>query len=708
MNHHNRSDLRELFEPRTIAVVGASPDFSKGGNRPLRFLRQHGFCGEVYAVNPKYDQIDGIECYPGVLDIPGPVDTVMITVPEPLVVGVLKDCAKKGVKLAVIRTAFNFSDPTENQKMGSFFFSLRNCGLRIIGPNSVGFVNVHRNIAAYFHVCLSMKRLIPGRVGLVSQSGGLSGVLFNKIQDQNVGFSYVFSTGIEEDLELADFVQFLVEDPQTNVIACFVEGFRDPQKILTTFGKALEVNKPVILMKIGRSELGVKAAVSHTGKMVGKDDIWNAIFRQKGVIRVETLEELKETTCFFAKCKKTQRGNIGIFAASGGSVTISADQVGLKGLTLPHLSEETLTDLQKILPKYASIRNPLDASPVGDERYLQCLEIFSGDKNIDMILLPLTIVVEGFGASRARQIVQLQKSIQKPVIVLWLGGSLVQEGMRIIEESEIPIFRTEDVCIKALRSFVSYLKFQTSPQIPTTLNCGRIGIPAPEPWKSKDIVLDKSIFERFGIPIAKEGIAHSMMEALDLASRIGYPVALKVISPQLIHKTEAGAVRLHIRSDEELKEHYLKILESLNGLDPRPEIWGLLIQEMVSDGAEVLLGMYRDEEIGPVLTCSLGGVFVELIKDMAIRLPPLNYSGAKEMIEELKGVDALRGFRAKKRLDIDALTDAIVKFSQMIIALNGKVAEMEVNPLIVLEEGKGVKIVDSRIVPRSERCPASG
>ena len=470
--------LRKLFDPKTIAVVGASPDTSKGGYLVLFvFLPHHGFTGRVYPVNPKYEQIGDLKCYPTVLDIPDALDAVMITLPENLVLGVLKDCLEKGVKLAIIRTAFEEffdGDETKGQKKVAFLELIRGKGLRIMGPSSLGFVNVHRQIAAYFHVCLSMERLVAGNIGLVSQSGGLSGVIFNKAQDYGVGFSYFFSTGVETDLETADFIDFLVDDPDTKVISCFVEGFNDPQRILATFGKAGEANKPIIIMKIGRSELGMKAAKSHTGKMVGKDDNWNAIFKQKGIIRVETIDELVETCSLFAKCKNPRNDKIGIMAASGGAATILTDQMGFYKLNLPDLNTYTRTKLREILPSYASINNPLDVSPIGDEGYLKCLEIFSEDNNFGTILLPLTIVPEDFGAKRAREIVQFQKSIDKQLIILWLGGSLVSRGMKIIEESEIPLFRSETICVKALRAYKDYLRFQnlrqTSPdlEIPET------------------------------------------------------------------------------------------------------------------------------------------------------------------------------------------------------------------------------------------------
>lgn len=698
----------KLFEPKTIAVVGASPDTSKGGNRPLRFLTQHGFCGKIYPVNPKYKKIGNLECYPTIVDILETVDVVMITVPENLVLGVLEDCIKKGVKLAIIRTAFDIGDDSDKQKLISFLESLQEKGLRIMGPNSVGFVNVHEQIPAYFHISLSMERLIPGRIGFISQSGGLSGVIFNKAQDHKIGFSYLFSAGIEADLEAADFIDFLIEDPITQVISCFIEGFKNPKRILTTFEKAAKAGKPVIVMKIGRSELGIKAAKSHTGKMLGKDEIWDAIFRQKGIVRVDTIDELIETSSLFAKRKILEGDRIGILAASGGAATTLVDKVGSHKLNLSELSSHTQDKLGEILPKYASIHNPIDVSPVGDERYLQCLEIFSKDENVDLILLPLTIVPEDFGAKRAREIVQIQKSVRKPIVVIWLGGSLVSKGTGIIEESEIPLFRSEEMCVKALKYLIEYEKFQKGRKEDLKLAIGN------EEWDGGKKIVDKlnekggdfvstEILSHFGIPKAREELVNSPKEAMESAHKIGYPVALKVVSPDIIHKTEVNGLRLDIRDDEELVQSYNEMVNVVKTLNPEIEINGILVQEMVKDGAEVILGMYRDPELGPILTFGMGGVFVELLKDIAIRVPPLNYLIAREMIEELKGFEVLKGFRRGKKLDINALIETIVKFSWMCTLLNGKIAEMEINPLVLLEEGKGVKVVDWRIVWKREK-----
>lgn len=694
--------LRKLFEPKTIAVVGASADTSKGGYRPIRFLTQHGFQGKIYPINPKYKKIGDFECYPTILDIPGTVDVVMVTVPANLALEVLRDCIEKEAKLAIIRTAFEIGDDSNKQKLISSLELLREKGLRIMGPNSVGFVNVHEQISAYFHISLSVERLIPGEIGFISQSGGISGVIFNRAQDHKIGFSHLFSAGIEADLETADYIDFLIEDPNTHVISCFIEGFKDPKRILTTFKKASEARKPIIVMKIGRSELGMRAAKSHTGKMVGKDEIWNAIFTQNGVIRVDTIDELIETSYLFTKYRIPIGERIGILAASGGAATTLVDRVGLYKLNLPELSKHTQNKLSEILPKYASVHNPMDVSPVGDERYLQCLEIFSRDDSIDLILLPLTIVPEDFGAKRAREIVQIQKSVKKPMIVLWLGGSLVSKGMDIIEESEIPLFRSEETCVKALRHLIEYEKFQkrTKEESKLVLTNGE--------WDGGKKVIDrlhekggdfvsKEILSRFGIPKAREGLVNSLEEAIESAHSIRYPVALKVVGPEVIHKTEISGLRLNIRNDEELKHSYKDMLNVVKAFNPEIEIRGILVQEMIRDGVEVLLGMYRDLELGPILTFGLGGVFVELLKDIVIRIPPITPAMAKEMIKEIKGFEILEGFRGKKKLDIEALVKSIVNFSKMCVSLDNRVTEIEINPLMVLEERRGVRIVDSRI-----------
>ncbi len=704
----DKYSLAMLFEPQTIAVVGASQDPMKGGHRPLRFLSQHGYRERVCPVNPKYGKIDDLECYPSILDIPGPVDAVMITVPEDRVFGVLEECEAKGVKLIIIRTAFDLGGRIAQTEARTFLESVRKSGVRIMGPASLGFVNVHKQLAAYFHVSLSMERLIPGKIGLISQSGGLSGVIFNRVQDLGVGFSHVFSTGIEIDLETADYMEFLIEDPSTQVICCFIEGFRDPIRILGCFEKAAEAGKPVVMMKLGRSHLGMKAARSHTGKMVGRDEVWSALFKQKGIVRADTIDELVETSVLFAKAQKPEGAGLGIFASSGGGASISSDQAGLYGLDLCALSEKTQRKLQPLLPRYASIDNPLDGGPLGEDQYMQCLEFFAQDESIDLVLLPLTIVPKDFGVERARQLVRMAEGVKKPLIVLWLGGSLVGKAVRIVEESPIPIFRSEERCVKALRSFIEYHELQTrsasgaDPKA-TVSNAEREAFGAFVREKALTFGDASSIgllLDYFDIPRAREGVVASSEEALGLAQQFGYPVALKVLSPQVIHKTEYGGVRTNIQNDTELLESCAEIINAVKEHVPGINISGILVQEMISNGTEFLLGMHRDSELGPIVTCGLGGIFVELLRDFAMGIPPFDAAAAEAMLKRLKGYAVLSGYRGKKGMDIRALARTIAKFSRMSILLEDQIDDIEINPLVVLEQPNGVIAVDCRAIAR--------
>jgi acetyltransferase len=476
---------------------------------------------------------------------------------------------------------------------------------------------------------------------------------------------------------------------------------------LEIYHKAAKAQKPIIMMKLGRSALGMAAAQSHTGKMVGMDDLWNAVFTQKGVVRVETLDELVETSILFAKARRPQGPGIGIFASSGGGASISTDQAGLHGLELAELSGQTLAELKNVLPDYASIGNPLDGGPLGEKRYTRCLELFAKDSNINILLLPLTIVPDGFGVERARRLVEWNKSLNKPLVVLWLGGSLVGQAIRIVERSDIPIFRSEDRCIKALKAFSEYYRwekeFSTCP-IQSTISeadqgafdqfaCAR-GLAFDDPTSQK------AILEHFGIPKPREGVARSLDEAFRVAQEIGYPVALKLLSPQIIHKTESGAVEIGIQDEAGLEKAHSALLEAVKGRNPEAEIKGILVQEMIRDGAEFLVGMYQDPELGPVVTCGLGGIFVEILKDIALRIPPFDNSIARSMVQELKGHGVLKGFRGLRKLDSNALIDAITRFSRMCIFLKDRVAEMEINPLMVLEEGKGVRAVDCRFIEK--------
>lgn len=696
--------LNSIFCPNSIAVVGASADMKKRSSRPLIFLRKHGFTGNIYPVNPKYNEVGGLKCYKSIKEIPCDVHTVMISVPKRFIFNILNDCEQKKVKLAIIRSA-GFAEAGEEGRKLQERMKLQAIrgNFRILGPSSLGFANIHRSVVPYFHLAGFMPNFIPGKVGLISQSGGLSGAIFNMIQDQGVGVSYVFSTGSEADIDAVDCLEFLLNDSNTSIIAAFIEGFNRPKKFVELAIAASHQKKPIILMKIGRSERGQKAARTHTGALTGSDSVYSALFKQHGVVRVEDLSELIYTVSVFSKCPPPEGNGVGIITSSGGTKAILADISSEVEMSVPDLGQDTKDKISKIVPEHGAVTNPLDITGGLDETtFSNCMKIFSNDERLHGIIVPITLLGDAT-KERAFNLINLAKNIKKPVVCLWIGGSLNKEGHKILEKSPIPLIKDAKNCIFAMKALLEYYDFTRNLHI-----SDRTYVTPPKKLSSLETfdedtrILNeyesKKLLSDYGFPSTRERLAHSLDEALSFAKEISFPLVLKVISRQIPHKTDAGVVKVGIGSRKEIESYWKVLTENAKKFDPRAQIEGVLLQEMVEDAVEVILGVSKDDQVGPLIVFGLGGIFVELMSDISMRVPPLTRRDAETMVQEIKGSNILKGFRGRPEADLDSLIEMILKLSQFALDHERRIFEVEINPLAVLSKGKGVKIVDSLIV----------
>ena len=705
------SDLNDLFLPKSIAVVGASDDLSKRSSRPLRFLPKHGFRGEIYPINPKYDHIGGLKCYKTILDVPSEIHTVMVTIPKESVFEILEQCTQKKVKLVIIRAA-GFAETGEEgkRKQDKITEYAIKGGFRVLGPSSLGYVNLHKRITAYFHLAGEMKEFLVGNVGLISQSGGLSGAIFNMAQDLGIGFSYVISTGSEGDLESSELIEFLAEDMNTSVIIGFIEGIKDSRRFIRAANLAIKNKKPIILMKIGRSDSGKKAAASHTGSLTGSDAVFDSVFRQKGIIRVEDLTDLISTASVFSKCKIPRGDRVGIITSSGGTKAIVADKFGELEMNVPDITDETKKEISRLLPEYSSISNPVDITGgLSENTFNKCLNHFVKDDNLDIILVPITLI-GSFSKERAMNLIKTSMAEGKPIICLWIGGSLNEDGQKILEKSCVPVFRNAVSCIRAIKNFIGYKNFlekmenSGSNYLSSHINIEReskemlrnIGGQSLTEYESKILLSE------WGIPITKERIVKSVEEALIAAREIGFPIVLKVMSPQILHKTEANIIRVGIKGEQELRKSYDEVIQNARKHNPESEIRGVLIQEMVNGGIETIVGVSQDPQFGPVIMFGLGGIFVEILKDISLRVAPLTRNDAEEMVQEVKGFMLLRGFRGGPAYDVEGIIDVILKTSKFSLEYFDIISEIDMNPLFVFQKGNGVKVVDSRVILKNK------
>jgi len=701
----SREAIDCLLNPKSIAIIGASGDFSRFTGRTLKYLLKHGYAGKIYPVNPKYKELAGLPCYPNISELPEAVDTAFIQIPSAGVVEAIQQCIGRGVRTAIIHTAgLGESGEKGKERQKEIKRLAEESGMRICGPNSAGIVNVTGKVALTPVVALELDELTPGKIGLVSQSGGMTGAFLTRAEGRKIGFSSIISTGNEMDLEASDYIEFFLEDPQTQVIAVFLEGFRNIPRFRQVADLALEKGKPMVVLKIGRTEVGAKAAASHTGALTGSDDVYNAVFKQKGITRVYAQEDLIEVASLFSKSPPPKGRRIGIVTTTGGGAMHLADECAFLGMEFPSPSPKTIAEASRGLPSFASLSNPLDVTMSGvGGGYRQSLDLFLKDENFDLVLAVVGTSSQFEPEMGVKPILERDKSSAKPFAAFLNPDA--QVALRLLEEKGVPTFKTPEGCARALRHLIDrgailekVAKRKEMAPPPLSIDREKVRLLLSGKRGSLNEYEGKDLLRKYGIPTVKEMIAGDVSRAVAMAGEMGYPVALKILSPQILHKTEAGAVRLHLRSPEEVTAAYAEIRQNAERYNPRAEIQGVLVQEMIREGIEVIVGISRDSQFGPVVLFGLGGIFVELFHDVALRLAPVTVAEATDMVEEIKGSRLLKGFRGKPAADVEAIVDVISRVSQLAVDLKDRVLELDINPLIVCQKGKGVRAVDALVV----------
>jgi acetyltransferase len=694
--------IHKMLNPRSIAVVGASPSGGYGGRFLGAVLRSKDRI-PVYPVNPKYDEIMGAVCYPSITALPEAPDLVGIVVPYDKVLGVLVECHQKKAGSAVVISAGFAERATESgrdlQRQLSAFASAS--GLRIAGPNCLGLANVRDDIWA----TASSRTLggLTGHIGLVCQSGATAfGPFLVRAVDSGIGFSYIISTGNEADLDFADFVRYLLDDPDTRVIAGFVEGFKDVGKFLAVAELAAERGKPIVLIKIGRSASGARAARSHTAALTGVDARYDAVFRQYGVIRVQDYDELLEISHLLAHNRKPPKPGIAVVSHSGGISSLTADMCGQAGLDLPPLTDHARDVINGILKDFGWAANPADVTGFSrSEHFPRIMETMINEPEVG------TLVIASAGAgNQVEHVISQRDRTDKGVVFFWTASRGDKTALAKLKSANIPIFYSPEKLARGLQSLIGYhawrdrrlaggtatIPLMTAGQEQTSARLRAPGRSALSESASRQLIA------AWGIAGTREQSVQSAAAAVEAAQSLGYPVALKVDSPDLLHKTEAGVVRLGLRDADDVRKAYGQIMANAAAYAPDAAISGVLVQEMVAGGVEVIVGISYDAQLGAMLLFGSGGVMVEVYNDVALRRCPVTRAEACEMVAEVKGAKLLRGFRGQPPADIDALVDALVRVSHLAVHLEGQLAELDINPLIVLPAGQGVKAVDALMV----------
>jgi len=701
-----------LFNPRSIAIIGTSPNKTSITGQPLQHLLERKYEGRIYPITPKFQEISGIKCYPTVADMPEPADLAVIIVNAVRVPEVLSECGKKGVKVAVIISGGFAEAGAEGVALQEKLRQVSEKeGIRVVGPNCQGLLNVGERVCAGFGPILSPEYGVQdGGLSFVTQSGGFGYGLVNILAQQGIGFRRVISTGNESDLSAVDFIEQFILDPKTRVVAAYMEGLKDGWKLKALGDLALQNDKPILLWKVGSSDVGKRAASSHTASMGGDAAVASAIFKQIGAIELGSVEDFIDYSKALLKQKRPAGNRVAILSASGGAGVLISDECVRSGLEVPLLPEMCRRQLSSVAPALGTLQNPIDVmGKIYDEPHhlKQALEVIANEPSIDSIVVINPIRKGERAAQIAAVIAEVDQSTDKPVFVSWAARKdFAAEAYEILNRAGIPCFYSPDRCAKALGMLARYADARrriTGAVVQTQPSSGATALHLLQNHSGSTLseYVAKQVLSAYGIPITREKLATSPEEALEFARNLHYPVAMKVQSQDIAHKTEAGVVRLGINSPEELAPIYAELIDRAIRFSPNARIEGVLLQEMVGGGVEVIVGVFTDPSFGPIVMFGLGGIYAEVLRDVSFRSPPISHSVALEMISETKCYQILSGARGRAPSDINALVEVIVQVGNLAIDLQSEIIELDINPLAVLAKGKGVKALDALIVTRA-------
>jgi acetate---CoA ligase (ADP-forming) len=707
---YHGDDLRRLIDPKVVAVVGASETRGSFGERTLSNMS--AFTGKVFAINPKYRSLLGRPCVPSLADMPERPDCVVLCVARTMVEGMVESAAAAGAG-GVIVYASGFAEtakPDRIEAQQRLIELAHRTGVRVVGPNCVGLANTSSGAGLNFmpdYAGMGHKR---GPIGIVSQSGALGYTVLQGME-RGIGFSHYLAAGNSCDVDVCDFVSYLAEDDDTRAIICLLEGVKDGERFLQAARKARDAGKALIVYKTGNSETSSKAAMSHTGTMVGSAVAYRTAFEDTGAIALDDLEAVLETASFMAKVKAPTRGRgVGILSTSGGAAVICADKAEAHGIPLPPLEAKTASALHEVVPDFGSVANPSDLTAEvlkTSETFGFCLDAFLNDSGFSALVMPMIFAHASSSGARASTIVEAAARTDRPLAVVWMNEWYQGPGSELLDaDPRVCMFRSADRCFATLRAWFDWHQGRTNRQsesarrsVASAERAARaILSEAKERGSTLSETDSKRVLACYGIAIPQEILARDPKQAALAAVKIGGPVAIKIVSPDILHKTEAGGVKLGLSTPENVREAAKNILASAGRYAPQARIDGISVQQMAPAGVEIVLGVKNDRQFGPLVAAGLGGIMVELLDDAAVRLAPLGGETAREMLASLKGQALLTGFRGKPGVDIDALIDTICRLSELAHDLSDVVDQIDVNPVIVSADG--VIAADALIVCR--------
>jgi acetate---CoA ligase (ADP-forming) len=698
----NKELLDGLFRPKSIAVVGASTTPGKIGYTVIDNLIKSKYEGPIYPINPTADEILGCKVFKSILDVPGTVEAAVIVVPAKFVMPVVDECGKKGVKGLIIITS-GFSEAGRKDLEQELVTLARSYGMKILGPNIVGTLSNSDKLNASFAPFLPF----AGKAALISQSGALLIAIDAATYTRRVGFDKLISLGNMSDVDFADIVEWLNDDPSTQCITLYIEGFKDGRRFIEVSQKS---KKPIIALKAGVSAHGAAAAASHTGSLAGAAKVYGAAFQQAGVIEAVDLDNLFDRTLALSLQPPMTGDNLLIVTNGGGVGVLATDAAEKNGIPLKFAPVDVQEEFKKHMPEFGSAKNPIDLTGMaGTEWYTDSVQYAMPHSWVDGVVVlycetaqtnPLEIAQ---GIKKAYDLAGIKN---KPITVSFVGGEKSLAAMQWLVENGIPAYPAPDLAVNAMAALREYDRIQklVSEGVAT---CGTseketalaiIEKARKDGRGSLTEIEAKEVFAAYSLPVTKTFLSKTEDEAVCLAKEVGFPVVMKIVSPDILHKSDAGGVKVNIKSEEAVREAYQIIMKNSKEYKADAKIHGIAVQEMAPWGTEVILGSVNDATFGPTMMFGLGGIFVEVLKDVTFRVAPVSSSQASRMLGEIRGAPILAGVRGESPRDKVALADTICKYSTMILDLADEISESDANPVLVYEQGKGVKVVDARII----------
>jgi acetate---CoA ligase (ADP-forming) len=694
--------LDAIFKPRTVVVIGASSTKGKVGHDIFANLLRGEFQGTLYPVNPGARAILCVPCYKSVMDIDDELDLAMIILPPRAALGAVKDCIKKNVKGIVIVSAGFKEVGGEGAAIEEEISALcSKAGIRVVGPNCLGVINPHPDVRLNASFSTHMPEY--GNISFISQSGALCTSVLDFAQSRGFGFSKFVSIGNKADVDELDLLRYYHKDPETNVIMIYMEALRMRPRLIDEIKHIVSGHRPtpILVIKSGKTAAGASAAASHTGSIAGMEAVYNAIFDASGIIRVDTVDSLFDYAIAFGAGRIPEGNRVAIITNAGGPGIIATDMSEISGLKLAKFSKTTSEVLHKSLPPTANFSNPVDV--IGDassDRYRDALEAVINDEGVDCVLMILTPQSMTDAIGTAEAVVSIYRKTTKPIVCSFMGVVDVSAGVKYLHENHVPVYQFPENAARAMGKLYEATKWLTRkilPQYDLHFERERAAQIVKECLDSGKTILGEydgaELLKCYGFDLPPMNMAQSASEAAAMASEIGFPVVLKISSPQILHKSDAGGVVLGLKTKEAVENAFTEIMKNAYAYNPDAQIDGVLIQQMARPGQEVILGVSKQPEFGHLLMFGLGGIYVELFKNVTFRLAPIGRNNARRMITGIKGFETLTGFRGKPVADIEKIEKLLVGLSKMVID-NPQIKELDINPLLVHEKGKGATVAD--------------